>query len=124
MNRQLVIAYGQRVFLQDLFELGISTAEHVRDLVPLPEGMHPTVFAEVPKQLEKAGVIARAGFVLSRRTVRHKAPVSLWRIVDRRAAQAWHDRLPILPKKMKTTAQSVPRQTEMIWPDLSRGGRQ
>ena len=117
---------GQRSLLQLCLKNGQATIDEIRDQVPLPAGINPTVFGAVPRKLAKSKIIALAGYEASKRPESHGRPISVWRIADAFAALKWlADHPPIAdgsvsePKTavvselhpMKPAATETPRDT-------------
>jgi hypothetical protein len=86
--RAALVRRAQRALLSRLLDTGEATADDVRDVVPLPDGISPRVFGAAPKELATAGIIVAAGYRKSRRPEAHARPVTVWHLRDRRAAVA------------------------------------
>lgn len=80
---------ARRMLLLRLLAGGTATADDVHDICPPPEGIDPTVCGAVPRDLARSGIIARAGYAPSTRPEAHARPITVWRLADRVAAQAW-----------------------------------
>ncbi len=87
--RRDIIRRARRALLLHLLAHGTATADDVRDLVELPDGISPACLGAVPRALARAGIIGRAGYAASKRPERHAAPTAVWELVDRAAAEEW-----------------------------------
>jgi len=88
-RRELYVLRGRRALLSALLATGQATADDVRDVVELPNGINPKCFGAVPSALAREGIIRRVGYVPARRPDAHARPVSVWALVDRDAAMRW-----------------------------------
>jgi len=88
-TRAPVIRRGQRFLLQRLLNRGVASIDDVRAVIDIPSGVNPKCLGAVPGALAKAGIIERAGYHNSDRPEAHARPVSVWRLVDREAAEQW-----------------------------------
>lgn len=77
-----------RVFLKLALNGQDVTADAIRDNVALPTEVHPATFGAVPRILARARLIHRIGFAPSTRPESHARPLSVWRLVDGKAADA------------------------------------
>lgn len=82
------------------------TADDVRAVVPIPNGIRPVVVGAAMRDLADAGIIQRVGYRPSARAVAHARPLSVWRLADAAAAHAWLATHPPLP------AESTPRTAD------------
>ncbi len=87
--RRDVVMRARRALLLHLLVHGTATADDVRDLVELPDGISPTCLGAVPGALARAGIIRRAGYAPSQRPERHAAPTAVWELVNGTAAEVW-----------------------------------
>lgn len=83
-------------------DVGEATADDVRDVVPLPDGISPTVFGAVPGVLARAGIIYRDGSRTSSRPVANARDVKVWRLRDSSTAKDWLTANPLLPEPEMT----------------------
>jgi hypothetical protein len=88
-RRAIYVRRGQRALLACLLRRGTATADDVRDVVTLPEGIDPRLFGSVPGTLAQAGIIESVGFQKTSRAAGHARPVTIWRLLDREKALAW-----------------------------------
>jgi hypothetical protein len=88
-GRELFVLRGRRALLTAALVTGVASADDVRDCVELPPGIDPKCFGTVPGPLARAGIIASAGFVLTCRPTAHARPVTVWRLLNRAAAEQW-----------------------------------
>lgn len=88
-RRDVWVLRGRRALLLKLLTNGTATADDVRDVVQLPEGIGPKLFGAVPGELRRAGIIRRTGYAPSRRPAGHARPVIQWELADRQKAAAW-----------------------------------
>lgn len=109
-RREAVIRRAQRALLIVLLETGSATADDMRELVELPPGVGPKCFGAVPGPLARVGIIHAAGFAKTCRPVGHARPVTVWRLVDRPAAERWLRNYPDLPDPTKSKGAAEPRQ--------------
>jgi hypothetical protein len=96
--RQDYIRRARRALLERLLASGTATADHVvESLEPVPDGIDPRFRGAVPKDLVRAGIIRRSGFIASTRPARHASIQTVWELADRAAALAWLADNPDLP---------------------------
>lgn len=88
-RRERVIQRARRVLLTVLLIRGEATMDDVRDAVTLPAGVDPVCLGCVPGPLARAGIIRAAGSVRTSRPTAHARPLTVWRLVDRDAAERW-----------------------------------
>jgi hypothetical protein len=88
-RRERFLVAARRVLLIVGLERGKAFSDDWRDVVKLPAGIDPVCFGAVPKPLALAGIIRRAGFVVTSRPEAHGRPVSVWELIDRDAALQW-----------------------------------
>jgi hypothetical protein len=88
-RREAVVRRAQRALLTVLLETGSATADDVRDLVDLPQGVDPKLFGAVPRPLGRAGIIRAAGVVKTCRPMAHARHITIWVLADRAAAERW-----------------------------------
>jgi hypothetical protein len=96
-TRRALIRRASRALLDLLLQTGTATADQLRELVPLPEGVNPKVFGAVFAGLAEKNLIRQFGFEPSRRPEAHRRPVGVWQLTDRAAALAWLAANPELP---------------------------
>ena len=96
-HREAVIRQAQRALLRLLLDHGTATADDVRSLVDLPDGINPKAFGAAPSPLAKRGIIRADGFTRSCRPEAHARPVTVWRLADPLAAEQWLRTHPPLP---------------------------
>lgn len=86
---------AQRAMVRHALLNGTVTADDVRRAVPLPAGVHPTVFGAVPGPLAKAGILAGCPeYRPTTRAVGHCRPIRVWRVLNIPAALDWLARHP------------------------------
>ena len=96
--RQVILLKGRRALLRRLLASQTATADDVREVVDLPEGIDPRVFGDVPGALARLGIIRPTrGFVRSVRPARHASWLRVWELADRAAAIAWLTTHPEAP---------------------------
>jgi len=88
-HRDLYVLRGRRALVERLLCVGEATADDVRAAVELPDGVNPKCFGAVPGPLAKAGIIERVGFAPTSRPMAHARNLTVWRLVDSAAAEAW-----------------------------------
>lgn len=93
-DAESAVLLAKRVICETLLKHGRVTCDDVRRAIELPDDVNPTIFAEAPRALLKAGAIHRVGFRLSERVVAHHRPVSVWEIADRRKLESILATLP------------------------------
>lgn len=96
-RREQVILRARRVLLTVLLSRGEGTMDDVRDAVTLPAGVDPVCLGCVPGPLARAGIIRAAGLARTSRPTAHARPLTVWRLVDRDAAERWLTEHPLLP---------------------------
>lgn len=109
-RRRSFVRCGQRALLKTLLERDTATADDVRAAVELPPGIDPKCLGAVPGALVRAGIIIRDGYVPTARADAHARPVSVWRLIDRAAAEQWlidHPEIPEPPPPAQVKAQRV-----------------
>ncbi len=87
--RREIVLRARRALLMHLLVHGTATADDVRDLVELPDGISPTCLGAVPGALARAGIIRRAGHIPSKRPERHASPTAVWELLSETAAVEW-----------------------------------
>lgn len=95
--RACLIRTAQRAMVGILLERGEASADDIRDLVPLPDGIKPAVFGAVPKPLANAGIITKGRHAPSRRKEASARDIPVWILIKRAAAIAWLKSNPPLP---------------------------
>ncbi len=88
-RREWFVLRGRRALLRCLLDVGVASMDDVRDVVTLPADIDPKLFGSVPSMLAIAGIIFADGFVKSSRPKAHARPLTVWRLVDREAAEQW-----------------------------------
>ena len=88
-SRAYHVLRGRHALLRRLLDVGYGTADDVRAVVELPDGINPVCFGSVPSELARRGIIRGAGFVNSTRKESHARPTRVWELVDREAALQW-----------------------------------
>jgi len=88
-RRSVLIRQLQTAALRIALESGELTADDVRAVVPIPPGISPKVVGAAFRELAVAGLLRRAGYVISTRPVAHARPLTLWRLADPAGASAW-----------------------------------
>jgi len=97
VHRESVGRSAQRALIRLLLDHGTATADDVRGLVDLPDGLNPKLFGATPSPLAKRGIIAADGFTRSCRPEAHARPITVWQLIDRSAAEQWLLAHPPLP---------------------------
>lgn len=87
--RGAVVMRARRALLEALLANGTATADDVRDAIELPPEVNPVCLGAVPTALARAGIIAADGFATTCRPRAHARPLTVWRLVDREAAERW-----------------------------------
>lgn len=80
---------AQRALLCELLARERATVDDVRRVVLCPEGICPKVFGTMPGELARARIVEQDGFAKSTRPEAHARPVSVWRLINRAAADEW-----------------------------------
>jgi hypothetical protein len=92
-RRAVYLNRGRRALLAALLAalLGSenATADDVREAIKLPSNISPKCLGAVPGTLARAGIIRRAGFANTTRSIGHARPVSVWELADRDKALQW-----------------------------------
>ncbi len=88
-HRAALLRRARRAFLGVLFVRGEGTIDDVRAVVPTPSGINPTAFGPFASELAYARIVEAAGFRKTTRPKGHARPVTVWRLIDRDAADAW-----------------------------------
>ncbi|HTN04573.1 MAG TPA: hypothetical protein VL132_21970 [Planctomycetaceae bacterium] len=96
VRRERILRAAQRALLQRVLTHGTATADHVRSVISLPEGVDPVCLGAAPGPLARLGIIRRSGYVETTRPCAHSRPVSVWELADRRAAVAWLESHPAM----------------------------
>jgi hypothetical protein len=96
-RRRALIRRASRELLEHLLLTATATADDLRELVPLPDGINPKVFGAVFAGLAEEKLIHQIGFEQSRRPLAHRRPVGVWHLADRDTALAWLAAHPDLP---------------------------
>jgi hypothetical protein len=89
MSSKKILLQCRVAFLETLLDQGEATIDDCREREGLPEGFNLRRLGGVPTVLREAGVIAKVGYRLSARRIAHARPVTVWRLIDRRAAESW-----------------------------------
>ncbi|MCX7420594.1 MAG: hypothetical protein NT013_13790 [Planctomycetia bacterium] len=87
--REKLVLKARRGLLIHALEFATVTADDVRELVPLPPGINPTIFGSVPGPLANAGIILFHGYVKTTRKMAHARRNVNWFLNDRDAAKRW-----------------------------------
>jgi hypothetical protein len=105
-RRERYVNDGRRALLRRAIEAGVATADDVRAVVKLPDGINPKLFGSVPGALCRGGLIRRASFTKTARAKAHARPVTIWELIDKDAAEEWlRDHPP--PEEKNPTASTV-----------------
>lgn len=88
-HRAQRIVEGRRAFLRALLKSGKATADDVQAVLTIPDGVDPVYLGAVPKAFIKLNIISRDGFAVSTRPAAHARPVTVWKLIDRQAAEKW-----------------------------------
>ena len=96
-RREAIVRRARRALLSVLIQNGEATADDVRAVVSVPEGVNPKLFGAVPGELAELGIIFGDRYVKSARPEAHARPVQLWLLIDRAAAVQWLTTHPELP---------------------------
>lgn len=100
---ELVCTLGRAAVLH-LLRHGTVSADDVRQLVPIPDGISPKVTGVIFADLVADGVLRRVGDRKSTRRVAHARRISVWACADPVAATAWLAEHPPLPPTDLPTA--------------------
>lgn len=111
-RRESVIRQARRVLLTVLWERDTATMDDVRAVVVVPPEVDPVCLGSVPGGLARAGIIRADGAVRTSRPMAHARPVTVWRLVDRDAAEIWLREHPDLP----THEDQRPAHQRVLWP--------
>lgn len=98
MRRAGLMRRAQRALLCELLARDRATVDDVRRVVLCPEGICPKVFGTMAGELARARIVEQDGFEKSTRPEAHARPVSVWRLVNRSAANDWLATHPELPE--------------------------
>ena len=96
-HRAVYVRRGRRALLEQLLLSGTASADDVRALVRLPDGIDPRCLGPVPGPLRRARIIRRADYMPSHRPERHASIIAVWQLADRAAACDWLGAHPDLP---------------------------
>ncbi len=88
-TRPAVVRRLQRAAVLIALDLGVVTADDVRDVVPIPEGINPKVNGAALNTLAELGILRGRDYIRSRRPVAHARPLRVWHLADRLAALTW-----------------------------------
>jgi hypothetical protein len=84
-----LLVRGRRALLNKALTDGVASADDVRDVVPVPDGVNPKVFGPVPSPLAKANIIRPRRPIKTRRAVGHARYITEWELIDPQAAVRW-----------------------------------
>lgn len=121
-HREKQMLRARRAFLAKLLADGLATADDVHSAFTFESGVSPVFLGAVPKPFVAAKMIIRDGFATSKRPTAHARPVSVWRLVDRPAAERWladhpeevkPDPVPPAPVSIPTRQPSLPGLLEV-----------
>src|SRR4051794_24675715 len=87
--RSGLVRLGQRALLTRLIDHETATIDDVRAAVTLPPDISPKLFGSVPGPLVALGLIQADGYAKTTRSIGHRRPIQVWRLIDRNAALAW-----------------------------------
>ena len=111
-RRESIIRQARRVLLTVLLERGAATMDDVRVVVIVPPGVDPVCLGSVPGAMARAGIIRADGAVRTSRPMAHARPLTVWRLVDRDAAEGWLRDHPELP----LDDDHRPAHQSVLWP--------
>lgn len=84
-----LLVRGRRALLNKALTDGVASADDVRDVVPVPDGVNPKIFGPVPSPLAKANIIRPRRPIKTRRAVGHARYITEWELIDPQAAVRW-----------------------------------
>jgi len=119
-RRACLLRTARRAMAGILLERGEATADDVRDLVPLPDGIKPAVFGAVPKPLASAGIITKGRYLRSRRKAASARDIPVWMLVDRVGAINWLKSNPPLELPAPPDAEEVPRRQTWLFGEVAK----
>lgn len=120
-RRDCWLRRAKRCLLILLIDKGITSTDDVRELVPVPDAVHPSIVGDVPKDFHKDGLIERVGDFHTDRPVAHGRFLSLWRIKDIDTARQWLETHPDLPSEDGETGHRRPDPQKQL-PFETEGG--
>ncbi len=89
-RREVYVNRGRRALLTKMLTKETATMDDVRDVVTLPPDINPKLFGAVPGTLAFAGIIKADGSTKTSRPMAHaRTGLTVWRLVDRAAAEQW-----------------------------------
>lgn len=87
---------GRRALLTQLLSRGFATCDDVRKAVHIPSCINPKCLGLVPHPLVYDEIIVRIGWTFSERPTAHRRPISVWKLVNRTAAETALRSLPVV----------------------------
>ena len=96
-TRAAIIRRGQRFLVQRILANDVASIDDVRAVIDIPSGVNFKCLGAVPGTLARAGIIERVGYRTTDRPEAHARPISVWRLLDREAAERWLRDHPELP---------------------------
>jgi hypothetical protein len=96
VRRAALVRDLTRAAVRLALERGTVTADDVRAVVPIPEGIRPVVVGAAFRDAALAGILRRTGYRPSTRPAAHARPLAVWQLADQAAALAWLDTHPPL----------------------------
>ena len=84
-----LLVRGRRALLNKALTDGVASADDVRDVVPVSDGVNPKVFGPVPSPLAKANIIRPKRPIKTRRAVGHARYITEWELIDALGAIRW-----------------------------------
>lgn len=118
MRRAGLMRRAQRALLRVLFDQERATVDDVRRLVQCPDGINPKAFGTMAGELARARIVEQDGFTKSTRPEAHARPVSVWRLINRAAAEEWLKTHPELLEAETSEAASAPTDTASMQSSL------
>ena len=117
-HRSRLLRRCRRVFLRLLLDgAAVATADDLRAVVDVPEGIDGRALGAVPGPLARARIIRPVGFGKSERPECHCRILTRWELADRAAAEQWLEDNPEPADSITPIGEPPPRR-----PDVARAG--
>ena len=89
MTRAGISRDAQRALINALLLRGEATADDIRKVVTIPDGIHPSVIGTAIRELAREGVILPVSTATAQRPIAHSHLFRVWKLADREFGHAW-----------------------------------
>ncbi len=109
MTRAGVIRAAQRALIDAIIRNGEASADDIRAVVVIPDGIHPAVIGTAVYLLARDGIIVPVNTVTAQRPIAHAHLMRVWRLADPDQGNVWlaSNPTPIAPDSTMVGGQRI-----------------